>query len=726
MRLISCHIDNFGKINNFDMAFSGGLNVILEDNGWGKSTLAVFIRTMFYGFRGETKRNIRENERKAFRPWQGGVYGGNIVFEAGGTGYILTRIFKDKENEDIYELRNSDTNMLSTDFGPRIGEELFGLDMESFIRTVFIGQKDAVTHSTDSIDSKVGRLMDDSEDIAGFDDAVKLLTERMNRLNPGRATGSVNKRRNEITALERKIREGSGLEREKDVLSTKLKKEKEKLSKTEKELEENKELYKRATEKEHIGKLIGNLEENLLKRKKETESRRNFFTAGIPNKEELEEMLEISREMRKHEKEMSSASLSEDEKEKLNRLEERFETGTFSGSGIDGNKKNSEIDTEERVRTDKLLRKKKLLMLPVLLGTVMILTGVLFIFIKPGLFGPDPVVSGIMAAVFGAMFIIIGLYGRRKSDGELVVLKEKYEAVRELNRKEEERAKELYRILSAKEDRYDETVRAYTVTEKKLEAFFNKYRFNGEESSEQGLKRIRDRVYEYFDALKLQNESERNLKEFTEKNDLSLKNNGNERVSSVSELEKREKELEEELKTISKNINIYVNSLRENGEMLDELEENRRLLNKLKEEQEREKALYRRTDLAKKALVRAKENMTSRYIGPLLKSFKEYAGMITGRDTDIYHMDANTTLTLDGEGLQRKEEFFSEGLRDLFGVALRISLTDAMYKDETPFLVMDDPFVNLDDKKMKNAENFLEKLSAKYQIIYFTCSAYRS
>ena len=40
MKLISCTIENFGKLNNVTYDFSGECNTICEDNGWGKSTLA--------------------------------------------------------------------------------------------------------------------------------------------------------------------------------------------------------------------------------------------------------------------------------------------------------------------------------------------------------------------------------------------------------------------------------------------------------------------------------------------------------------------------------------------------------------------------------------------------------------------------------------------------------------------------------------------------------------
>ena len=36
------------------------LNIINEQNGWGKSTFAAFIQFMFYGLEGGAKKNIRE------------------------------------------------------------------------------------------------------------------------------------------------------------------------------------------------------------------------------------------------------------------------------------------------------------------------------------------------------------------------------------------------------------------------------------------------------------------------------------------------------------------------------------------------------------------------------------------------------------------------------------------------------------------------------------------
>ena len=41
MRLIGCHIENFGKLQDLTVEFADGCQVFREPNGWGKSTLAV-------------------------------------------------------------------------------------------------------------------------------------------------------------------------------------------------------------------------------------------------------------------------------------------------------------------------------------------------------------------------------------------------------------------------------------------------------------------------------------------------------------------------------------------------------------------------------------------------------------------------------------------------------------------------------------------------------------
>ena len=37
MKIERLHIDNFGRLQNFDLDFAEGINQICNENGWGKS-----------------------------------------------------------------------------------------------------------------------------------------------------------------------------------------------------------------------------------------------------------------------------------------------------------------------------------------------------------------------------------------------------------------------------------------------------------------------------------------------------------------------------------------------------------------------------------------------------------------------------------------------------------------------------------------------------------------
>ena len=103
MKLISLHIDNFGQFNNFDYVFEDGINQIIEENGWGKSTLAAFIKVMFFGFDNTSKRDDYVNEKRRFKPWQGGLYGGSLAFEIDNKQYTIYRTFEAKDKDDTFK-----------------------------------------------------------------------------------------------------------------------------------------------------------------------------------------------------------------------------------------------------------------------------------------------------------------------------------------------------------------------------------------------------------------------------------------------------------------------------------------------------------------------------------------------------------------------------------------------------------------------------------------------
>ena len=52
---------------------------------------------------------------------------------------------------------------------------------------------------------------------------------------------------------------------------------------------------------------------------------------------------------------------------------------------------------------------------------------------------------------------------------------------------------------------------------------------------------------------------------------------------------------------------------------------------------------------------------------------------------------------------------------------MRFALVDALFENEKPFIILDDPFVNLDESRLAGAMKFLDNIAKDYQVIYLSC-----
>lgn len=202
MKLIRCHIINFGGLSDFTIDFNDGLTVIQKENGFGKTTLAEFIRAMFYGFPRRGSQTLAKNARKKYLPWQGGRYGGYLIFEHEGKTYRIDRTFGKTKAGDTFRLSEGNNQRPSRDFSENIGEELFQLDADSFERSTYLPQVhsfDSLT--TDSIQAKLGNLVDDTNDINNFEKAVEALRRKRSGYKAFRGEGGT------IVAMQQKISE---------------------------------------------------------------------------------------------------------------------------------------------------------------------------------------------------------------------------------------------------------------------------------------------------------------------------------------------------------------------------------------------------------------------------------------------------------------------------------------------------------------------------------------
>ncbi len=184
MKLLAYYIENYGKLSQIEGSFEAGLNCFCEANGSGKTTLASFIKAMFYGLPSYTVASKGFNDRQRFYPFGGGKFGGNITFESGGKIYKIERFF-DKKSSKNDEMKVICGGAPYHGFSDAPGRELFGLDEESFQKTVFITADEIEIGSTHSINEKLYGTVE-GEDDSNFEAAIDALDKAKKDLKAAR------------------------------------------------------------------------------------------------------------------------------------------------------------------------------------------------------------------------------------------------------------------------------------------------------------------------------------------------------------------------------------------------------------------------------------------------------------------------------------------------------------------------------------------------------------
>ncbi|PHU40272.1 hypothetical protein CSX00_06780 [Pseudobutyrivibrio ruminis] len=304
MKLISCYIAHFGKINDFKYDFNEGFNSILEENGWGKTTFSVFIKAMFYGLEYSPNTKKKLMERNHYLPWDGSLCGGNIVFSTKEGQYRIERTFGKTDKDDTFAIYDNVTGIECTEFTSNVGEEIFKVDRDSFEKSVYIPQLSLGTSMTDSLNAKMGNLAAAKDDISNFDVALKTVKDarteytRNSKINPGKLVAvkqEINKCKEDFEKLpifEESAEAMSCLVEEKQANLDALVIEKAKLAETiQQQSKREQELGAYRIQKENLNQEI--------EKAKEFEV---FFAAGVPSDDEMAMLEQTERDLTVHER----------------------------------------------------------------------------------------------------------------------------------------------------------------------------------------------------------------------------------------------------------------------------------------------------------------------------------------------------------------------------------------------------------------------------------------
>ena len=186
MKINAVNISAFGKLKDYNLTFSDGLNLIYGENENGKTTVMEFIKMMFYGNIYTRTQSLDKNPRKKYKPWSGEQPAGSIDFEHDGTRYRLMREFKNSNSTDKITLINLDLGTAENFTGNvNIGADVLGLSGAAFEKSVFIDNGVSLQSNIEAdgeINARLSNIADTGDEEISFEAVVKRITAAKNSI----------------------------------------------------------------------------------------------------------------------------------------------------------------------------------------------------------------------------------------------------------------------------------------------------------------------------------------------------------------------------------------------------------------------------------------------------------------------------------------------------------------------------------------------------------------
>ena len=712
MKLIELYIENFGKLTAYKYSFSSGLNVINEENGYGKSTLAVFIKSMLFGLEDTRKPKLDENDRKKYLPWQGGACGGTLTFSIGKKKYRIERTFAAKAADDTFALYDCESGKESKDYGPNIGEELFGINVDGFERTVFLSERRlSVKNDNKTISAKLSDLVGCDGDVGELDEAVDMLEERRKYYYKRGGSGRISEVKAAISALDGEINDVTRII---DALPAKEASVKEK-SRTVAEIEAkiieiDSQKQTLSYEKQYLTKKAAKDEAE-----KKLEEVKAFFKGEIPTQGELRQAERTADHYRMLKDRLAIAKDTTDKRELIKRDIDEAD-GFIERLGAKKEKKSPKKAFPALMMLSIILAAAGGVLaatVSTIVGAALIGAGVITLIAAVANFaavkkdsGEDDLTNGIRA--------MLGREGKSYvEDGEflstLIAIKAKKEAELEV-------AEERAATIQADVDQL-------TAYGDECRAFLSKFEVGEGDPYLQIRQHISDHDYLTERVKELSAEVAYIVREYGV-NVEKLNKSGN--VILNENADAMRAELEETVRRLRGEVTLLQRECKRDAEeasRLDELNEKKAELTALLAECEERLQVI---NLTKDHLTKAKDLLTAKYLGKTRAAFAEYMRLIGNENPDEFTMDTSFGITKNDGGTSKPTEAYSRGTQDFFTLAARLALVETLYDKELPFVRLDDPFAHFDDKKCATALKVLKRISEKNQIIYLTCSKSRA
>lgn len=707
MKISRLHVRGFGKIEDFDITLSNGLNVIYGPNESGKSTLMTFMKAIFYGLKGgRTSKDGIMADIKRYKPWSNADYGGYINFELDkGKSYRIDRSFEG----GIVKLYDQSYNEITSSYsdskdGSGIAEKIIGLNDSLFERTVYIKQ--------------LGTRIDNS--------ASKDLIDRISNIRESGSEDISYKKAN--TALKEALKQQVGTDRSYTRPLDIINKQLEELNKAKVRIQErNKSLVDAMAKKEELALHVSKLSAKVklftkLQEFYETKEKLKF------HKERKEEASFLNERIKYSQKEINS--LDRDKVLLEQNIAENFEKITMLNRELGTDNDNTARSSGEIYKKIKKQKVVNIVFNICIIVSLIAASGVCCLAFIPKLRQ-----MFIMIPAWTQFFVFSELFIAVPTAIALFSIVFRYIGSKQLKKLEEQQSESFVKSKKLKSE-LDNLQRIDYILKQQLDSINN--RISTEKTQyEQLVKRLENHNLGsmQIDIIGFENNID-SLSEII----LSLKSDINEDLT-CTEKELYEKvfenssynectkvtEIKEFLTAELSHKTIEKATVEANVKKIEVIQENESIDDEILRLTQQKESLEQRGEalsIAIKTLEEASNDVQKKYIPVMNKVFnrtfselttQKYSDVRAGENLSIMVSDPKTELIVPASIL-------SSGTIDQMYLALRIAVSETVLKcnESLPF-IMDEPFSQYDDERTDNALKCIYDISKKQQVIIFTC-----
>ena len=841
MKLVSLHINGFGNLQDFNYDFEERTTKIVEDNGYGKSTLVAFIVAMFYGLDVARDNSNKFSDREHFYPFNQGSFGGSIKFIYQGDEYVLERKFDAKSlSKDILSVYKN--NQKTKELGEIPGETIFKINKDNFSKFLIINAKEIEITSNNDINQHISNYANNLDDIS-LEDALennkKVLRDQ----------------KKQITDLNNRISHCVSETKNLNLVENDLVKKRDELSNLILQQSELDTQYQTIQQYQDLKQKYLIYDEYLKSYQLAKEEYDDFtFQYKVPDKADLEKLNELDQKLKNLQANIDAQAICDFDQATFDRLNTKFNNNLptqedmqtteqkifeinaleqqildltqqvlepkYNGNIqaiMDANISSTLIEKyreylslqNELTNLSPLIEEQKsnnlqpkahksplflsFLIVTILLfvagvsliffylipGIVSLAIGVLFTFITIFIYFNKSIKNAKTASIgksianpdyqkkqqelselisfFKNIFQVYGYHSENNNITELFEAYKKDQSTYDIYQEQVNNLNQNKENLLKKRNLLENDIKNYLQkygfdsddlfsAMNELKNQFNQYvnlqnkiqeRNNNKRVFEQEVSRLlklKDSLYVKYNfeetlsiieindrALKFNNLLDKMNKEKNRCINYQSENNLLEENRSQAFLRSDLTKLDEERKEINNQINNLRNEILHLESNVDSMHALKNLEVQLHETLDKIKYSNLVNNYVNDEIIKARDYLNEKYVKPIKDKFVYYAKMLEDNIGEKVKMDNNYTISFERNGVNRDYRHLSSGNLSLCAFAFRLAILDNVFSEEKPFIILDDPFVYLDNNHLDKAFALTDKLAKDFQIIYLSC-----